>query len=62
MMASVVAAARKANVPCEVSLETVMACGYGVCLGCAVPRFDGGYVYACSEGACIDGRVIDWKK
>lgn len=60
MMAAVVRLAREASVPCEVSLETVMACGYGVCLGCAVPRTDGTFLYACSDGACVDGYVIDW--
>jgi dihydroorotate dehydrogenase electron transfer subunit len=62
MMAAVVAMAREAHVPCEVSLETVMACGYGVCLGCAVPKVGGGFLYACSDGACVDGYLIDWEK
>ncbi|MCU0693733.1 MAG: dihydroorotate dehydrogenase electron transfer subunit [Polyangiaceae bacterium] len=62
MMAKVVAMARAANVPCEVSLETVMACGYGVCLGCAVHKAGGGFLYACSDGACVDGTLIDWEK
>ena len=51
---------RNAQVPCEVSLETMMGCGYGVCLGCAVPRIDGGYLYACSDGPCVDGTLVDW--
>ncbi|MFW5740668.1 MAG: dihydroorotate dehydrogenase electron transfer subunit, partial [Myxococcota bacterium] len=62
MMAAVVAMAQKAGVPCEVSLETVMACGYGVCLGCAVPKTGGGFLYACSDGPCVDGYLIDWDK
>ncbi len=28
----------RARVACQVSLEGAMACGFGVCLGCAVPR------------------------
>ncbi len=62
MMAKVVQMAREAGAPCEVSLETVMACGYGVCLGCAVPKTDGTFLYACSDGACVDGYLIDWDK
>ncbi len=62
MMARVVALAKQAGVPCEVSLETVMGCGYGVCLGCAVPKADGGFLYACSDGACVDGYSIAWEK
>jgi len=61
MMARVVELCRKAEVPCEVSLETMMGCGYGVCLGCAVPKAGGGYLYACSEGPCVDGHSIAWE-
>lgn len=34
----------------EISLETRMGCGFGVCLGCAVMRKGGGYWHACSDG------------
>jgi len=48
------------NVPCQISLETVMACGFGVCLGCAVEGADGGgnYVHACTDGPVFDSRAI----
>ena len=62
MMAAVVGMAKQASVPCEVSLETVMGCGYGVCLGCAVPKSEGNFLYACSDGPCVDGYLIDWDK
>jgi dihydroorotate dehydrogenase electron transfer subunit len=62
MMAAVAALCAAASVPCEVSLETPMACGYGVCLGCPVPRREGGYLYACTEGPCIDAAAIDWAR
>ncbi len=62
MMARVAAIAADHDLPCQVSLETPMACGYGVCLGCPVPTTDGGYLYACTEGPCIDARRIDWKR
>lgn len=60
MMAAVAAICAKRNVPCEVSLETPMACGYGVCLGCPVPVEGGGYLYACTQGPCVDARRVDW--
>lgn len=60
MMAAVAALSADRDVPCEVSLETPMACGYGVCLGCPVPTTDSGYVYACTQGPCIDARRIAW--
>ncbi len=60
MMAAVAAMCAARGVACEVSLETPMGCGYGVCLGCPVPRTAGGYLYACTEGPCVDAGAIDW--
>lgn len=59
MMAAVAEMCR-GRVACEVSLETPMGCGYGVCLGCPVPREAGGFLYACTEGPCVDASVIAW--
>ena len=47
-------------VTCFVSLENNMACGFGVCLGCAAPRTSGGYALVCREGPVFDGRDIVW--
>jgi dihydroorotate dehydrogenase electron transfer subunit len=63
MMAAVAKLCEARGVPCEVSLETPMACGYGVCLGCPVPRRDSkSYLYACTEGPCVDAAAIDWSR
>jgi dihydroorotate dehydrogenase electron transfer subunit len=62
MLAKVAELCAAAAVPCEVSLEAPMACGFGVCLGCAVPTLDGHYLYACTEGPCVDARRIDWNR
>ena len=62
MMAKVAELCAARDVPCEVSLETPMACGYGVCLGCPVPMTDGSYLYACTQGPCIDARRVDWSR
>jgi dihydroorotate dehydrogenase electron transfer subunit len=59
MMAAVAAMCR-GRTPCEVSLETPMGCGYGVCLGCPVPKAAGGFLYACTEGPCVDASAIEW--
>jgi dihydroorotate dehydrogenase electron transfer subunit len=49
------------GLPCQVSLETPMACGVGVCLGCAVRLpGDGGYVRACKEGPVFRSQEIEW--
>jgi NAD(P)H-flavin reductase len=61
MMAAVAAICAASDVPCQASLETPMACGYGVCLGCPVPLTEGGFAYACMQGPCIDARAIDWE-
>ena len=62
MMARVAEIAAARDVACEASLETPMACGYGVCLGCPVPTVEGSYLYACVNGPCIDARRIDWSR
>jgi dihydroorotate dehydrogenase electron transfer subunit len=62
MMAAVVRLCEAHGVACEVSLETPMACGYGVCLGCPVPRRSGGFLYACTEGPCVDAALINWSR
>jgi dihydroorotate dehydrogenase electron transfer subunit len=62
MMAKVAEMCAARDVPCEASLETPMACGYGVCLGCPVPTTDGAYLYACTQGPCIDARRVDWSR
>jgi dihydroorotate dehydrogenase electron transfer subunit len=62
MMARVAEICRERDVPCEASLETPMACGYGVCLGCPVATTDGRYLYTCVQGPCVDARRVDWSK
>ena len=61
MMAAVAAIAASLDVPCEASLETPMGCGFGVCLGCPVERTQGGYLYACVDGPCVDARSVVWE-
>lgn len=47
---------------CWVSLENPMACGYGVCLGCAAPRSDGGFALVCRDGPVLDADTVDWER
>lgn len=61
MMAAAARLAAEKGVACEVSLEAMMACGYGICLGCAVPRAGGGYLYACSDGPVVDASQVVWE-
>jgi dihydroorotate dehydrogenase electron transfer subunit len=46
------------NVRCEISIETMMACGMGACLGCAVENRLSRKKYL---HACIDGPVFNAK-
>jgi dihydroorotate dehydrogenase electron transfer subunit len=45
---------------CLVSLENPMACGFGVCLGCAVPRAGGGFALVCRDGPVFDAGAVAW--
>ncbi|MFN8141730.1 MAG: hypothetical protein U0R29_05260 [Solirubrobacterales bacterium] len=45
-------------VPVELALESPMACGYGACFGCAVPKVDGGYLRLCIDGPVVRGEDI----
>lgn len=46
---------------CLVSLENPMACGFGVCLGCAAPHREGGFSLVCRSGPVFDAREIAWE-
>jgi dihydroorotate dehydrogenase electron transfer subunit len=54
-----IAAAR--GVACVASLENHMACGFGVCLGCAAPLAAGGYALVCRDGPVFDAARVDWE-
>ena len=61
MMRACAELAAKHDVSCVVALENNMACGYGVCLGCAVPHVSGGYALVCRDGPVFDAREIAWE-
>jgi dihydroorotate dehydrogenase electron transfer subunit len=42
--------ARKHGIECHLSLEEQMACGIGVCLGCAIPARSRPFRYVCKDG------------
>ncbi len=46
------------SVPCELALESPMACGFGACFGCAVPLAAGGYMRLCVDGPVVRGEEI----
>lgn len=48
------------GIPCEVSLESAMACGIGICQGCPVARVgqEKKYSLVCKEGPVFDSQTI----
>lgn len=63
--------AAAAGVPCQVAVEGPMACGFGVCLGCAIrvrpaaPAGPGGqdgpaYALACRDGPVFPAERLIW--
>jgi len=55
----VVAQAASHGIPCQVSLERLMACGIGACLSCVCSTKDG-HVRACVDGPVFDGEEVLW--
>ena len=57
---AVIAMARLHKIPCEVSIETMMACGLAACLGCAVKTADSGdgYRHVCKDGPVFDSNLL----
>jgi dihydroorotate dehydrogenase electron transfer subunit len=55
MLDAVAAICAERGVACELAMESPMACGFGACFGCAVPRPDGGYMRLCVDGPVVRG-------
>ncbi len=60
MMRRAAELARSQGLECVVSLENTMACGFGVCLGCAVPRAAGGFALVCRDGPVFGADAVHW--
>lgn len=68
MLKAVAGLALSRDALCYVSLERAMACGIGVCLGCAVKRKTSEetgvntYGMVCSDGPVFNAEEIDWER
>ncbi|MBP7507814.1 MAG: dihydroorotate dehydrogenase electron transfer subunit [Prolixibacteraceae bacterium] len=60
MMRSVAIKAISLNTDCEVSLENLMACGFGVCL-CCVTKTNDGNKCVCTEGPVFNINDLQWE-
>lgn len=56
MLDAVAALCASHGVAVELAMESPMACGYGACFGCAVPKPGGdGYIRLCVDGPVVRG-------
>lgn len=60
MMQAVCGLASDRSIPCQISVEIKMACGFGVCLGCAVKTTNGNRL-ACSHGPVFEAAEFIWE-
>jgi dihydroorotate dehydrogenase electron transfer subunit len=61
MLKEVARIARESDITAQVSLDAYIACGIGVCLGCAV-KTRTGYKMVCKDGPVFDAREIAWEE
>lgn len=62
MLKAVTAIAAERGISCQVSIEAMMACGMGACLGCAVQVTDDQtrYRHVCVDGPVFDAQRLGW--
>jgi dihydroorotate dehydrogenase electron transfer subunit len=62
MLSCVAAIAEKHGIECQVSIETIMACGLGACLGCAVEsrKEPGRYLHTCLNGPVFRADALNF--
>jgi dihydroorotate dehydrogenase electron transfer subunit len=59
MLEGVRAMCEQQATPAQLALEAGMACGFGACYGCVVPRRDGSYMRVCVDGPVVDAAELD---
>ena len=59
MLEGVRAISARTGTPAQLALEAAMACGYGACFGCVVPRRGGGYLRVCVDGPVLDAAELE---
>lgn len=62
MLECIAVMCREQRLECEISLEEKMACGIGVCLGCAVKVKDGTYKLVCKDGPVFNAHELEKEK
>jgi dihydroorotate dehydrogenase electron transfer subunit len=59
MLETVRALCVERQVSAELAMEAPMACGFGACMGCAVPLAAGGYARLCTDGPVVNAAEIE---
>lgn len=61
MLGCVAGITEKHGIPCQVSIESMMACGIGACLGCAIEsrREPDRYLHTCLNGPVFDADALN---
>jgi dihydroorotate dehydrogenase electron transfer subunit len=68
MQARVARWALARTIPTQLSLESLMACGFGACLGCALPAIHPSdpsadhFVHVCKDGPIFQAGMIQWNR
>ena len=65
MLRAVQKLAIEKNINCQISLEEKMACGLGVCLGCAVKTANSSnnspeYMHVCKNGPVFTAKEVEF--
>jgi len=60
LLAALARLSEKSGVPGEAALETPMGCGFGACLGCAVPHVSGRFALCCKDGPVFRFDEVRW--
>ena len=60
LMEGVATIAAREHIPCQVSLERMMACGFGACNTCSVAMKDGSVASCCQDGPVFDAEEVEW--
>ncbi len=58
MMKAVGKIALEHKLSCQLSLEAIMGCGFGVCLGCVTKDDHGNFVRVCKEGPVFQAQEL----
>ena len=59
MLEAVRAMCARSQVPAQLALEAGMACGFGACFGCVVPKRGGGYLRVCVDGPVVSADALE---